>query len=504
MFIVNIWPSRPRALPLATLVLVIAALPIIAGYSAMPSKAQQTALAFEVYASPAPNRHGAGVSLTAYETWVSRALDSVENNRGNIGNPANDPGAFTIIRNAKPREFIVTANPSWRGVAEPQGAFANQQGNRLHFVLRVRGNGAVRFKFEDLSWDWWSNGGWFTAKRSMASSPPTGYSAAFNRVDCTYGYGYDWGADRVKGGADDVKVCNSDTTLVDELIYVGAGLGMAADTRYNRPVDYPDVAHLTVQDWLYTFCDYFNSEADTREVGMLFRIVGSDNVTYQHTARLKNPEFGKALNPSTCRPFPVIKSQSDQVQLPATTQEPPVYTGEEIIWDGYQVWALHGLRSGIQFQRRDASAIGNQAVLAAGFIDAVDVWGFAEQSWEVCFPAQGSVIFLDASTSPRGLSYPSAYSKNGMTCAANDRPGTVVLLPGPVPISSWRLSDCMVTTKYMLNFRDGPGGEKFGDFIPYDVTLTALERTSAWFKVDYHGAIGWVSARHVSPHGACG
>ena len=227
-------------------------------------------------------------SLSAWSTWVSRALDSSKQ-KGTVGNPGSDPGAFVVIRNAKPREYIVTANSSWRGKANPGGAFANQQGNRLHFVLHLRGNGTVRFKYEDISWDWWSNGGWFTAKRSMASSRPSGYSAAFNRVDCTYGYGYDWGADRVKGGTDDVKVCNSDTTLVDELFYVGAGLGMAADNRYNKPVQYPDVADVTLQEWLFTFCDYFNTEAETTQVGMLFRVVGSDGETYEHTAKLRNP-----------------------------------------------------------------------------------------------------------------------------------------------------------------------------------------------------------------------
>ena len=72
----------------------------------------------------------------------------------------------------------------------------------------------------------------------------------------------------------------------------------------------------------------------------------------------------------------------------------------------------------------------------------------------------------------------------------------------------------MVRTKYIVNFRDAPNGSplRFVDIwgipndgmLPYDVTLTALERTSDWFKVDYHGTQGWISAHYVEPKGNCG
>ena len=494
-------------------ILCIAALLIFLCATIFPFSAQAQALTFQVYPSPAPNRHGSGVSLTAYETWVSRALDSVENNRGNVGNAGSDPAAFIILRNVKPREYIVTSNPSWRAKADPVGAFANQQGNRLHFVLHVRGNGTVRFKFEDISWDWWSNGGWFTAKRSMASSRPSGYSAAFNRVDCTYGFGYDWGADRVKGGNDDVQVCNSDTTLVDELFYVGAGLGMAADNRYNRPDDYPSVAHLTVQDFLYSFCAYFNSETDTQQVGMLFRIVGSDGVTYEHTAQLNNPEFGVALQTGNCRPFPRTKSQPSPL---APTAKPPVYTGEHLQAEGYRLTAQHGLRSGVQFQRVGAAGVGLQSVIDAGLLDAVDVWGYAEQVVEVCFPPErgsGALLFLDANTTPRVVSQLASVLRDGYTCGTISGPGIIALVRNvpsdvqplaPTAFPQINLNNCMVQTTDLLHFRESPGGNILSEPIPYNVTLTALARTEDWFKVDYHGSLGWISAGYVTPIGACG
>jgi len=76
------------------------------------------------------------------------------------------------------------------------------------------------------------------------------------------------------------------------------------------------------------------------------------------------------------------------------------------------------------------------------------------------------------------------------------------------------LQSCVVRTNYIVNFRDAPAGniQRFVDIwgipndgmLPYDVTLTALERTSDWFKVDYHGTQGWISADYVEPQGSCG
>ena len=81
-------------------------------------------------------------------------------------------------------------------------------------------------------------------------------------------------------------------------------------------------------------------------------------------------------------------------------------------------------------------------------------------------------------------------------------------------ICASRLDGCMVRTKYIVNFRDAPNGDllRFYDIwglpndgmLPYNVTLTALERTRAWFKVDYHGTQGWISANYVEPIGNCG
>ena len=65
------------------------------------------------------------------------------------------------------------------------------------------------------------------------------------------------------------------------------------------------------------------------------------------------------------------------------------------------------------------------------------------------------------------------------------------------------LTNCMVTTTDILNFRDGPGGD-IQTMVPYNVTLTAMARTAGWFQVDYHGETGWISADYVIPEENCG
>ncbi len=202
--------------------------------------------------------------------------------------------------------------------------------------------------------------------------------------------------------------------------------------------------------------------------------------------------------------------------MPTPTPKPTIFTCEVLNAQGYRVRATHGLRSGVQCRRLDATGVGIQAVINLGFLDAVDVWGYVEQGVEVCFPPErgsGGLMFLDAATAPRTVSPLASVLRDGYTCASINRPGTLVLvsnapqpsqLPVPTGLPTTLLSGCMVQTNAILNFRDGPAGNVVEPLIPYGVRLTALERTDSWFRVDYHGARGWISAAYVEPQGDCG
>ena len=223
------------------------------------------------------------------------------------------------------------------------------------------------------------------------------------------------------------------------------------------------------------------------------------------------------------------KTSRSATATPIPTRGPS--TGERLAAQGYRLWARYGLGSGVEFQRVTWVGIANSAVVNLGLIDALDVWAYVEQGVEVCLPGTGHVVFLDAATSPRTVYILNATVADGYTCATLNRPGTVVLVemdpsvlgaptlampieatPGPtarprataaLPAAmATPLANCMVFTQNILNFRAWPDGEIFG-LVPAFVTLTALERTANWFKVDNHGTRGWISARYVTPVGSC-
>ena len=75
--------------------------------------------------------------------------------------------------------------------------------------------------------------------------------------------------------------------------------------------------------------------------------------------------------------------------------------------------------------------------------------------------------------------------------------GAVESIPVSAPVS-----DCLVTTTHALNFREGPGGTRFGT-VPEASTVSATARTPGWFQVGYRGRTGWISANYVVTEGEC-
>ena len=193
---------------------------------------------------------------------------------------------------------------------------------------------------------------------------------------------------------------------------------------------------------------------------------------------------------------------------PTRTPVPTKPLGQVLNELGYFITATNGLHSGVQFKMVDGGGVGNDEVLALGFIDAIDIFGWVEQGVTVCFKQLGRVVFLDAKNSPRTYEDIASYGTvDGKTCVDLNRAGTLVLVYGSPTVSAGAagtkdLSGCMVTLTEILNFRDGPGGGIMG-ILPSGVTLTALERTSEWFHVDYHGTQGWISANYVIENGTC-
>lgn len=166
------------------------------------------------------------------------------------------------------------------------------------------------------------------------------------------------------------------------------------------------------------------------------------------------------------------------------------------------VYAELGMTSGIVFQRFDHYAVGVKSVADMGILDVVDVWGQANQKFEVCFPQAGNVVFLDAATSPRSLVRIPNFARDGYSCAAMNRAGTMVLVESKSepsqtdqaiaktfidatndPVSTAiELGECQVTPRHNLNLRDDPWGELLA-VVRKGTTVVAIARTESWFKV---------------------
>ena len=128
---------------------------------------------------------------------------------------------------------------------------------------------------------------------------------------------------------------------------------------------------------------------------------------------------------------PPPKKRKEKVPTAIPTPRPPAVTCPTLsAVSGIAVRATYGLESGIQCQRIDGGGIGIQSIVDAGFIDAVDIWGYVVQGVEVCFPQAGRLLFLDARTSPRAISPLESTVVSGMTCASISTPGSIVLMPG--------------------------------------------------------------------------
>lgn len=208
----------------------------------------------------------------------------------------------------------------------------------------------------------------------------------------------------------------------------------------------------------------------------------------------------------------IIGSFTSSINLPVPL---PPDTCSALPGANTAITATYGHHSGVQCRQLDGSGIGVQSIIDAGFIAAVDVWGYVEQGVEICFPQLGSITFLDASTSPRAVSAMDSYSRGNSTCTHLTRPGTVVLMPGaPTSVApvvtaaqpataTTAVSGCGVHAIGHLKFLAGPSSEaEIIGYITRGTTVTFVSRIPGWYQVSRGGLTGWVGGKYASG-GAC-
>jgi len=203
---------------------------------------------------------------------------------------------------------------------------------------------------------------------------------------------------------------------------------------------------------------------------------------------------------------------------------------------------ITGYHASTQCVMVDGSGVGRMDLVKRGIVNAVDIWGYVPNPIEVCFKSAGTIVFLDADYAPRMLMEIETYRRDGMTCGAIDRAGTVVLLapiageiqpaqptaaesaqptaaqPGqptaaqptlptvetPPVFESIPLDDCLIKLVETLYLRATPGGEIIG-LVWLNSEVPAFEINGFWYKIEFEGQIGYISRYHRKVlRGGCG
>jgi len=118
--------------------------------------------------------------------------------------------------------------------------------------------------------------------------------------------------------------------------------------------------------------------------------------------------------------------------------------------------------------------------------------------------AAGSPVYFDLQASS-----PAIEAADARFCTDTDQIGRARPIVGRCDIGAIQsipvlqaLSHCSVTTSHGLNFRDDPNGNIIGT-VQIHATLAPFARTQRWFKVEYQGVEGWISADYVVSEGNC-
>ncbi len=167
-----------------------------------------------------------------------------------------------------------------------------------------------------------------------------------------------------------------------------------------------------------------------------------------------------------------------------------------------------------QGQQIDHVGVGRADVIPHHeIIDAVNIWGIVTPGIEVCFDQPGRLLFVDSVYPPIDPVSLPAYQRDGMTCGAIDRAGSVVLLEGEQTAEeqtedqqtqSQALSGCEVRPIANLKFRHSPPDGSVRSVTGVRDWLPASEKRQGYFKVRLWDVDGWISGDYVATHGNCG
>ncbi len=167
------------------------------------------------------------------------------------------------------------------------------------------------------------------------------------------------------------------------------------------------------------------------------------------------------------------------------------------------------------FQPLTGSGIGNAQVIAQVVISATDVWGHVPAGTRVCFVGRigGGVMFLDAATMPRALSWLPHSIHGNDTCAQLPGAGTVALVMGAGPYAAAAPASaaaedppqpeitptqpiCQIKLTRTLNLRSEPAIGQIIGLVWLNSEVPVYEAEWGWYLIEFEGQFGYIIGSH--------
>jgi MYXO-CTERM domain-containing protein len=191
---------------------------------AVSSGAALADIRIDVVPSVAPNAFGS----PSWNEWLGNSLNALQNGSASAGT-AGTPGYYEAAPvELSLSQLTVTSYPSWLGQSDPGTAFGpdfgGELGNRLHFGVRIVGDGQTQFSLSQVGFEMVSSDPLFNiwGGNLFGFSLPPG---SFSSYSASY-VGVQYGADGRLGGNDDVFITSGPSDQAVDAIF-GRGPGNA-------------------------------------------------------------------------------------------------------------------------------------------------------------------------------------------------------------------------------------------------------------------------------------
>ncbi len=278
----------------------------------------QASVTLQVESAIAPTK-GSSQSWTA---WRDDCLKHLAQTTAGKRSATPLPTAYRPLDTAHRGQIVVSGFPSWEGFAEPAGAYAGEFGSRLHFPLRVLGNGA-RIRLADL-------------RGSVTTSDPR--NALALQADFTnatyneYRQGLDYGPDRQRGTADDVVLSNGEpaATEADEIIYTGLGIGLEVTGKSIGQTN-QDKLDTALTDWVKTDADIAAQVTYTLSTSAGQLLAKAERTVKLTKPLVARPSYLQAPTPrvtGNASPKPPVAARPTPTNASAKSESPlPMFIG---------------------------------------------------------------------------------------------------------------------------------------------------------------------------------